>query len=180
MPLPNSGTITFSDFQTEFSGSGISTPISFSQMYRNTGPYVEDIIIQTGTETSFSYGLWSAYQYAGPLSLGSPNKTYWSMAYRAPLYDPSPFDPESILIWEGTTISFGSAILSFNFNGYQYQAGPEQFRDNQANGEFVVYRSLRRRTYDEIITPVFENLNGDVPTSGTIRMSNMYGARDAD
>lgn len=178
MPLPTSGIISFGDFETEFNST---QPLSMGQMYRNTGPYVEDIIVQTGTEITYTYGDWdpsSGYFESGPLSSGGA-LYYWR------LYVDSAGEISFIgsnLVWNSVTILSSSNSTIRAPDGFQYEAGPAYFTDyvsGDFSGNYYVYRGVRRRPYTENTNPVFTNLNGNVPEFGLIRMSNLRGARDS-
>jgi hypothetical protein len=182
MPLPTSGVISFGNFETEFAGSGVTQPIGMGQMYRNTGPYVEDIIIQTGTTEVITYtGDWDPpeingveqYYQNGPLSVGDPFFYYWSI-YVNDLGFVIPSQSE--LIWNGQLITQASGPF-VRINGFEYDRGIEYSRSGSS--DYYVYYSVRRRPYILTPEPVYTNLNGDVPTAGVIRMSNMRGARDS-
>ena len=179
MPLPTNGVISFGDFLTEFDGSGITSPISFGQMYRNTGPYVEDLIIQDGTNTVVTVGPWDPldqYYSIGPLTSGGTSY-YWAISFDS---NGNAQNSGSNIVWNGTVIaqSTGASIV---VSGFQYDRGPEY--DNTFSGagvSYTAYYGVRRRTFTGTQVPNFVNVNQNVPESGRIRMLLMYGAQDAD
>lgn len=126
---------------------GGSNPISMSEYYRN-GSYVPSSITSGA-------GSWSSYTG----STSAPGY-YWSNLY--------------ILVWNGSQISNSwSGSGTFTSGGYDYQRESTYFAttyDKYAGN--IYYYKVRRRTSGTTIT-----VNSNVPTSGTISMSNFYGGR---
>ena len=98
-------------------------------------------------------GSWSSY-------VGNTSSYYWSNLY--------------ILVWNSSQISStwnGSG--TFTSGGYDYQRESTYFTStyDKFAGTIFYYR-VRRRTSGSTFT-----VNSNVPTSGTISMSNFYGGR---
>lgn len=75
--------------------------------------------------------------------------------------------------WGGTSQgSPTSGSTSFTAGGYEYQKGTLQSTSSDKYGTTNFY-SVRRRSTSGTTTTV----NANVPTSGTISMSNFYGGR---
>lgn len=150
MTLQTSGAISLSQVQSEYGGSN---PISMSEYYRD-GANVPSTI-------NSGAGAWSSYQY----SRTGSNDYYWSHNIFAALQ------------WNGGVPSayLGASTTSYSYGGYTYERGNYVTQITTGSGKSATttsYYYIRRRQNASTI-----NVNGNVPTSGTISMDDFYGGR---
>jgi len=154
MALQTSGQISLSQVQTEFGGAN---PISMSEYYKN-GSYVPSTVGSAAGSWSSNYAT-TTYRW----------QVLWSGSQLL----------STQLKWNGTTVyssTTDSSSTQFNgVSGYDYQKGSQYSSSggtkNDPFTEHVYY--IRRRTTATTVT-----VNANIPTSGTISMSQFYGGRN--
>lgn len=168
MPMPSSGAVSLSDAQTVFSDTG---SISLGDLYRGgslvpSTRYVDtSYFVPETTETQTTYN-----------------------TFGSPVYDPNPATEKrwyvhpdgsfSTLKWKPdfSAASTSPSSSLYEAGGYQY----ERLIPIEAG-----WWSVRRRTVttEVVVIPGYwvnsgytENINTSIPTSGTLSMSQLYGA----
>jgi hypothetical protein len=157
--LPTSGTISINDLRVEFGDSGSS---SLSEFYRGGG-----LVPATRTTSTTTY---------------EPSSTTYEYSLVSPLYgwvqdESSPFT--IYLYWNDVQLvqfsdsSFGATSSYTHTDGWTYirTANPSATGINLGNIIVSVFPIRRQKT-----TTTVTNINTGVPTSGTISLSNFYGA----
>lgn len=151
--LQSSGTISLGNVQSVMGGSN---PASMSEYYRG-GTYVPS----TKTVTP---------PMEGPFFSAQPPYYYWAVSSGV-AEGPFPWEPiyytYIIVQWNSTYMDFDGDeyTTSYTRGGYTY------YRGSLSNGSYNVYQISRSST-----TTTTTNINTSVPTSGTISLSNFYGA----
>ena len=174
--LQSSGAISLSQVQAVMGGAN---PISLSEYYRG-GAYVP----ATKSVSTTVYEPTSGYYYTttGGLGSGNPNSFWWLDAMvSGPTYPPIGYDPAIAGIrWFGTYISYNVGnryTTSYTSGGYTYERGPYQVAYSSSDGLYGPYHTTEyysvRRWYVSTSTI---SINTGVPSSGTISLSNLYGA----
>lgn len=173
--MPSSGEISFANFRSEFNDSG---EIRMSDFYRG-GPFVD--ATNTTTTTFIDAGPWSSYQGPSGLSSGGTGITPPpSTAWYAATSRSTGMVAFRRIYWNGVFIGSPGAFYRYQpGDGYEYQQGSLDSNSTYVDSQYEYrYSSVRRRTYSETTTTTTSNVNTQVPTSGTIGMLNMRGARD--
>ncbi len=173
--LQSSGAISLSQVQAVMGGAN---PISLSEYYRG-GAYVP----ATKSVSTTVYEPTSGYYYTstGGLWSGNPNTFWWLDGASSVSYPPVGYDPATAGIrWSGTYISYNAGnryTTSYTSGGYTYEKGSLQYAYNAADGMYGPYHIYEffsiRRWYVSTSTV---SINTGVPSSGTISLSNLYGA----
>ena len=159
MALPTSGTISINDLRVEFGDSGSS---SLSEFYRGGG-----LVPSTQTTSTTTY---------------EPSATTFEYSLVSPLYgwvqdEGSPFT--IYLYWDNvelvqfTDSSFGATSSYTHTDGWTYVRASSPSATGIDLGDIIVsvFPIRRQKTTTTVI-----NINTGVPTSGTISLSNFYGA----
>ena len=159
MALPTSGTISINDLRVEFGDSGSS---SLSEFYRGGG-----LVPSTQTTSTTTY---------------EPSATTFEYSLVSPLYgwvqdESSPFT--IYLYWNNvelvqfTDSSFGATSSYTHTDGWTYVRASSPSATGIDLGDIIVsvFPIRRQKTTTTVI-----NINTGVPTSGTISLSNFYGA----
>lgn len=159
MALPTSGTISINDLRVEFGDSGSS---SLSEFYRGGG-----LVPATETTTTTTY---------------EPSATTYEYSLVSPLYgwvqdESSPFT--IYLYWNNVELvqfpdsAFGATSSYTHTDGWTYirTASPSATGIDLGDIIVSVFPIRRQKT-----TTTVTNINTGVPTSGTISLSNFYGA----
>lgn len=159
MALPTSGTISINDLRVEFGDSGSS---SLSEFYRGGG-----LVPATQTTSTTTY---------------EPSATTFEYSLVSPLYgwvqdESSPFT--IYLYWNNvelvqfTDSSFGATSSYTHTDGWTYVRASSPSATGIDLGDIIVsvFPIRRQKTTTTVI-----NINTGVPTSGTISLSNFYGA----
>ena len=159
MALPTSGTISINDLRAEFGDSGSS---SLSEFYRGGG-----LVPSTQTTSTTTY---------------EPSATTFEYSLVSPLYgwvqdESSPFT--IYLYWDNvelvqfTDSSFGATSSYTHTDGWTYVRASSPSATGIDLGDIIVsvFPIRRQKTTTTVI-----NINTGVPTSGTISLSNFYGA----
>jgi hypothetical protein len=157
--LPTSGTISINDLRVEFGDSGSS---SLSEFYRGGG-----LVPSTQTTSTTTY---------------EPSATTFEYSLVSPLYgwvqdESSPFT--IYLYWNNvelvqfTDSSFGATSSYTHTDGWTYVRASSPSATGIDLGDIIVsvFPIRRQKTTTTVI-----NINTGVPTSGTISLSNFYGA----
>ena len=159
MALPTSGTISINDLRVEFGDSGSS---SLSEFYRGGG-----LVPSTQTTSTTTY---------------EPSATTFEYSLVSPLYgwvqdESSPFT--IYLYWNNvelvqfTDSSFGATSSYTHTDGWTYVRASSPSATGIDLGDIIVsVFPIRRQKTTTTVT----NINTGVPTSGTISLSNFYGA----
>lgn len=155
MALPTSGTISINDLRVEFGDSGSS---SLSEFYRGGG-----LVPATTSTTTYE-----------------PSATTYYYSLTSPLYgwvqeESSPFT--IYLYWNDVELvsfsdsSFGATSSYTHADGWTYirDASPGATGIDIGTAFVTVWPIRRQKT-------TTTNINTSVPTSGTISLSNFYGA----
>ena len=155
MTLQTSGAISLANLQTEYTDTA---PISLSEFYRNGGKVPNTITVNVPA------GSWSSYLYDR-----TGNNYYWVVAFFAGGQ------------WAGSSAGFNSLTVStatsVTVGGFEYQRGSFVETITTGTGKNQVtssYYRIRRRT---TATTSTISVNQNVPTSGTISLSQFYGGR---
>lgn len=161
MALQTSGTISIGDLRTEFGDTGSS---SLSEFYRGEG-----LVPATTTTTTTTYE-------PGP---GTSNY-YYSLT--SPLYGwvEDEYFPYTVYIyWNDAVItsftqSYQGEISVDTYGGWTYVrfSIPTDTNVNIGDGTTYSVYQIRRQQSTTTVT----DINTSVPTSGTISLSNFYGA----
>lgn len=147
MALQSSGEISFADIQNEYGGSN---PISLSEYYKD-GSYVPSSIFALGTMSNEIYQLGVYWCFWNDTSAGG-NGFYQ-------------FEWNNSVIRQGYSSSRPSYTDS---GGYRYWFGSLQ--SNNVSG-YQDWHAIKRQTAGNV------TVNSNVPTSGTLSLSNHYGGR---
>ena len=153
MALQTSGTISFANLQTEFTGSH---PIGFNEYYKD-GSYVPSTV-------AVAAGSYSGYSYSK-----TTTPLYYLEVSTTGTYS------ETTVYWNNTSYDLGTGNLTTGSNGgYDYNRGDQKASDpgDKNNPTAFVWYEVRRRTSATTVT-----VNANIPTSGQISMNNMYGGR---
>jgi len=157
--LPTSGTISINDLRVEFGDSGSS---SLSEFYRGRG-----LVPATQTTTTTTY---------------EPTATTYEYSLVSPLYgwvqdESSPFT--NYLYWNDvelvqfTDSSFNATSSYTHTDGWTYIRSSGALDTGIDLGDIIVsVFPIRRQKTTTTVT----NINTGVPTSGTISLSDFYGA----
>ena len=152
MTLQTSGAISLANLASEYSDS---QPNSLSEFYRNGGKVPNSITVNVPA------GSYST-QY-------NVNTHYW----RVGIF--------SELRWANVSINSGAmtsqTATTFSSGGYDYERGAFVANIVQGSGKVAftyAYYQIKRRTSATTST---QNVNQNVPTSGTISLSQFYGGR---
>ena len=152
MTLQSSGAISLANLASEYTDSA---PNSLSEFYRNGGKVPNSI---TTNVPAGSY----VTQY-------NQSTYYW----RVGLF--------SEIRWNNVTINQGaltsSTATTYSAGGFDYQRGSFVGNVTTGSGKTAftwAYYQVRRRTSATTST---QNVNQNVPTSGTISLSQFYGGR---
>ena len=163
MALPTSGTISINDLRVEFGDSGSS---SLSEFYRGGG-----LVPATQTTTTST----TTYE---------PSATTHYFSLTSPLYgwvqdEGSPFT--IYLYWDNlelvqfTDSSFGATSSYTHTDGWTYVRASSPGATGIDLGDIIVTVFPIRRQKTTTVTTV-TNINTGVPTSGTISLTDFYGA----
>jgi hypothetical protein len=147
------GTVTAYNMANIQSALGGSNPISLSEYYRG-GPYVPTTRSSVVREpTSGDYYTWPNNPY-----------TWWeALVLGSPLY--------SQARWFGTSFnSTSSTTTSISSGGYTYYRGSYRRSLSDSYGNTYYLYGLYRESGSTI------SINTSVPSSGTISISQLYGA----
>lgn len=150
MALQSSGAISFSDLQTEWSDTG---SISMSELYKDGGAIgVASSVLEVG-----SYGPSYGYYFGVTGGAGGPGNQnyYWAVT-----------GGTASLVYANSSVGSGVTGTSYIAGGFQYVRGSFFYNDGSSN-----FYLIARRTYANT------TVNTDVPTSGTITLSDFYGGR---
>jgi hypothetical protein len=149
MTLQTSGSISFSQLQSEYGGSN---PISLSEYYRG-GAYVPTTISQAA-------GSWSSY-------LGQSGTTWDIGIWRTIRWSGTQVN---------STTDMNNTVTSYSAGGYDYERGTQwdSYVTTDKYPVTVIRYRIRRRTSAATIT-----VNTNVPSSGTIDMADFYGGRNS-
>lgn len=161
MALQTSGTISINNLRIEFGDTGAS---SLSEFYRGGG------LVPATTTTSTT-----TYQ-------PGPGTTNYNYSLTSPLYGwlEDEYFPFTVYIyWNNAVITtftqnYAGEISQDTFGGWTYYrfSSPTATGINIGDGTtYSVYQIRRQQT-----TNTTTNINTNVPTSGTISLSNFYGA----
>jgi hypothetical protein len=161
MALQTSGTISINNLRTEFGDTGTS---SLSEFYRGGG------LVPATTTTSTT-----TYQ-------PGPGTTNYNYSLTSPLYGwlEDEYFPFTVYIyWNNAAITtftqnYAGEISQDTSGGWTYYrfSSPTTTGLNIGDGTtYSVYQIRRQQT-----TNTTTNINTNVPTSGTISLSNFYGA----
>lgn len=150
MTLQSSGAISLANLASEYTDS---QPNSLSEFYRNGGKVPSSI---TENVAAGSY----VTQY-------NVNTYYWRVGIMATLR------------WNNVQISstVASNATTFSSGGFDYQRGAFVGNVTTGSGKTAftwAYYKIQRRTS---ATTTTTNVNQNVPTSGTISLSQFYGGR---
>lgn len=159
------GTVTQYNLANVQSALGGSNPISMSEYYRG-GPYVPTSRTVYNYEPSSGY-----YYYRGQSGL----YYFWFCQYGG--YSANPVTGPYIQVaWDPDIVryqSFNSYVSSVTVGGYTYERGPVQETVYDSTyGVTYSYYSVRRYTVST------QSINTGVPSSGTISISQLYGAQN--
>ena len=152
MTLQTSGSISLANLASEYSDS---QPNSLSEFYRNGGKVPNSIT------TNVPAGSYST-QY-------NVNTHYW----RVGIF--------SDLRWNNVTVNSGAmtsaTATTVTIGGFDYERGAFVANITQGSGKVAftyAYYKIKRRTSATTST---QSVNQNVPTSGTISLSQFYGGR---
>lgn len=155
MTLQTSGAISLANLQTEYTDTA---PISLSEFYRNGGKVPSTITVNVPA------GSWSSYLYS------RTGTTYYWVTFVF-----------ASGVWAGSSAGFpsltGQATTSVSVGGFDYERGSFVETVTTGTGKNQVtnsYYRIRRRTSATTSTI---SVNQNVPTSGTISLSQFYGGR---
>jgi hypothetical protein len=153
MALQTSGQISLSDIQNEYGGVN---PISASEYYRG-GSYVPNNVSTTTTVDS-------GWQYVGGNQLrrwqnysGTGNYNF-TRVYYYPFYKQINNSPNLTSYTSGNTTYYRGNVVNSNYHDPGY---------------YVYYRRIKRVSQET----TQEAVNQNVPTSGTVSLTNYYGGR---
>lgn len=128
---------------------GGANPISLSEYYKN-GSYVPSTVgVAAGTYTAFS---------------GTTSYTFVYTSYGF-----------TDIYWAGSLVAGLSGNVSYwTVGGYDYNRGSQwnYIPSSKSQPESRTYYQVQRRT-----TATTTTVNGNIPTSGVISLSNFYGGR---
>ena len=160
MALQSTGQIKSSQIQTEFGGAN---PISLGEYYKN-GSYVPSTV-------GGAAGAWGSY---------TTSTNYW--------YNMQNIQNTGVNYWEvfanGSTTALGTNLTLDSNNrvvigSYEYERAASAYtffvpsgKNQQGQDSYYSYH-YRKRTVATQVT-----VNTNIPTSGMISMSNMYGGRN--
>jgi len=151
MALQTSGPISFADIQAEYGGS---QPILITEYYRG-GTYVPTTVSQAA-------GSWSSFvgTTSNTVVVGLLGATDWKYS--------------GVVV---STIFYTGAGQVITAGGYNYEVGTLWQTVTTGSGksqETKSYYRIRRRVAASTIS-----VNTNVPSSGTISMSDFYGGRNS-
>lgn len=157
MALQTSGPISLLDLQNEFGGSN---PISISEYYRGGG-----LVPATTTTTTYEPG---------------PGTSNYYYSLTSPLYGwvEDEYFPYTVYIyWNDAVItsftqSYQGEISVDTYGGWTYVRFSTPTDTNVNIGDGTTYSVYQIRRQQSTTT----DINTSVPTSGTISLSNFYGA----
>ena len=157
MALQTSGPISLLDLQNEFGGSN---PISISEYYRGGG-----LVPATTTTTTYEPG---------------PGTSNYYYSLTSPLYGwvEDEYYPYTVYIyWNDAVItsftqSYQGEISVDTYGGWTYVRFSSPTATNVNIGDGTTYSVYQIRRQQSTTT----DINTSVPTSGTISLSNFYGA----
>lgn len=146
------GTVSSYDLAAVQSALGGSNPISINEYYRG-GSYVPTTTTSTVTQNStFNYNRYPRY--------------YWYHSN-----DPN----ETVVAWANAqvfSIGRNPNLTSYTYGGYTYYRSTFKLTVNGQYGAYTSYYAVYR-TYTTT-----SSINTIVPSSGTISLSQLYGARN--
>ena len=155
MTLQTSGAISLANLASEYTDS---QPNSLSEFYRNGGKVPSTITVNVPA------GSWSSYLYSQ-----TGTTYYWATFVFASA------------VWAGSSAGFpsltGSTVTSVSVGGFDYERGSfvETITTGTGKNQSTTsYYRIRRRTSATTSTI---SVNQNVPTSGTISLSQFYGGR---
>jgi hypothetical protein len=150
MALQSSGAISLANLQSEYGGSN---PISLSEYYKN-GSYVPSSVTSLGSMSAERFELNVSWAWWNENSSETSQPCYWRMYW------------DDVQVGGGVSCSGPPSYV--DSGGYRYYFGT--LRTNNVSG-FQDWYYIKRQA---ILTT---NVNTNVPTSGTISLSNFYGGR---
>ena len=161
MAMPGSGTISFSQLQTEFGGAN---PISLSEYYRGGSPAGSGTARVPGTRTVTTY----PYQWVPQAYLLNYNSVTNN-------------DFGTGWYFNGALIYNGAQSSQQLISGVYYRPGAFQGSTYTAAskylGAFYSYHYAIDR-YQIVSSTTTESVNAGVPASGTISMNQFHGTQD--
>ena len=152
------GTVSSYNLAAVQSALGGSNPISMSEYYRG-GSYVPTTTTSTVTQNStFRYNsypryFWNVEYMDGYEGASSGTSTTWA----------------NVQVW---MIGLNTSLTSYTSGGYTYYRGTLRVQINFDYGRYSKYYEVYR-TYVSTTS-----INTSVPSSGTISLSQLYGARN--
>lgn len=148
--LQSNGAISIGNIQTVMGGPN---PASLSEYYRG-GTYVPSTRTVTTSEGPF-------YSQTYPLY-------YWEVIYGVAEGSPPVYYSHIQGQWNNTFVGLvgDEYTTSYTTGGYTYYKGSFMYYDGSDSSFYRISRSSTTTT----------NINTNVPTSGTIKLSNFYGA----